>query len=240
MKKLFALLLLVAIIATSFASCFSFSEPDNDVSDGTGTPPSDDNGGNNGGDVTPPSDDSGSNGDDGSSDGSESPAYPEGSVVWVPGTTVHIIPAEGVDRSSLAPLRDALEEMLGDAKLSSYYAYEQEYEITIGYVGDRANSVMAYKLLDRMEKDSYFNANYVIYAKNNKVAIAYDQNEYTTIQAYTYAVEYFIENYLQGKEYVAFGSGNRIERYVDLIEKQQELDDIDKAKAWDNLFIVAG
>ena len=117
---------------------------------------------------------------------------------------------------------------------------EQPCELVVGYAEDRAVSVKAYRLLERMEKTSYFDARYVIYAEGGKIGVAYDVNEYSSLQVLEFAFEYFINNYVEGKSYIAFGSGNRIENNVNLIAKQEEIDDQKMADVWDRLFIEAG
>ena len=166
--------------------------------------------------------------------------FPEGSVVWLDSTSVSIIPGEGVTRDHVASLKEALDEVIDTAYISSIYAEKTEYEIVVGYVEDREVSVKAYRLLERMEKDGYFDARYVIYARDNSVGIAYDENKYTTLQARDYAIDYFIENYVEGREYIAFGAGNRVEDRVDLIEEQELIDGAKMSEAWDRLFIEAG
>ena len=165
---------------------------------------------------------------------------PAKATVWYYGTDVHIIPAMNVDRESLSVLRDELDVIAKNAYVSSAYAENQKCELVVGYVEDRDVSVKAYRLLERMDKDHYFDGRFVIYAEAGSVAIAYDENEYSTIQTRDFAIEYFIENYVSGKEYVAFGAFNRVEEHVDLIYEQELIDGEKRAAAWDKIYLEAG
>lgn len=128
---------------------------------------------------------------------------PEGSVVWTNKTQVYIIPSSDVDRAELEVLQSSLDKVVGKATMSMLFAEEEDCELIVGYVDNRAASVKAYRILERMEKEGYFDARYVIYAENNSVAIAFDKNEYSTIQAYTYAIDAFVNGYVEGKKYIA-------------------------------------
>ena len=167
-------------------------------------------------------------------------SFREGSTVWYYDTNVYIIPAMEVDRDDLVELRDSLDDLAKNVYISTIYAEEQKCELVVGYVEDRAISVKAYRLLERMEKESYFDARYIIYAEGGSVCIAYDANEYSPLQSLEFAIDKFIEECVEGKEYVAFGLANRIEGRVDLIEAQEEIDAAALAEKWDKLFIEAG
>ena len=185
-------------------------------------------------------DSTGDNAQNSTDTGSIEDTFREGSTVWYYASDVHIIPATGITRDDLEPVRDKIDTLAKNVYISSVYAEEQKCELIIGYVEDREASVKAYRLLERMEKESYFDARYVIYAEDGKVAIAFDENEYSSLQPLSYALDYFTESFIDGKEYVAFGAGNRFENTVDLIEEQELIDGALMAEAWDNLFIEAG
>ena len=179
--------------------------------------------------------------DTGSSDGNSAELeFPAKSTVWYYDTDIHIIPATGVNQDDLAELRDSLDRLARNVYVSSIYAENQKNELVVGYVEDRDVSVKAYRLLQRMDKESYFDGRFLIYAEGGSVAIAYDENEYSSLQTRDFAIEYFIEKFVGGKEYIAFGAGNRFENTVDLIEEQELIDGALMAEAWDKLFIEAG
>ena len=84
-----------------------------------------------------------------------------------------------------------------------------------------------------MEKTAYFDARYAIYCKDNRVAILYDRNEYTDIQAGEAAVDTFIKKFLLGKDEVVFEEGLILSGYYDLIEMQKARDGKRREADWE-------
>ena len=102
-----------------------------------------------------------------------------GATVWDDRSEIHIIPADGVGPERLEGIKDALSELAGKVYISSIYAMDQPHELVVGYVEDRAVSVKAYRLLERMEKTSYFDARYVIYTEGGKILVANSSEPHT-------------------------------------------------------------
>ena len=84
-----------------------------------------------------------------------------------------------------------------------------------------------------MDKDSYFMARIVAYAESGCIAFAYDVNKYTNLQAISIVIEEFIEKYVVGKQYIAFGEGIILQDTIDLIAEQQEIDTELLAAEWE-------
>jgi len=68
-----------------------------------------------------------------------------------------------------------------------------EHEIVVGK-SDRAISVTAYRLLERMDKEEESEVRYLIYSNGTSIAIAYDDAYWGLAAAEVKAVDYFINN----------------------------------------------
>ena len=69
--------------------------------------------------------------------------------------------------------RETLEEWTGqEVAFLNSYSYPTNHDIVIGYFEDREISVKAYNLLEKMEKSSYFDGRYLIYADSGEICIA--------------------------------------------------------------------
>ncbi len=120
---------------------------------------------------------------------------------------------------------------LGDAKSD-----DCRNEITVGYVPEKPISVEAYRLLNELPRESEITEmRYLIYADSGKIAFAYDENTITTYQLCIDTVNSFVEKYVRGKNQMFFEKEIIESETVKLIEKQQELDDIETAERWENV-----
>ncbi|MBQ8529167.1 MAG: hypothetical protein IJ459_05460 [Clostridia bacterium] len=184
---------------------------------------------------------------------SSSPVTPESTdvsvdygtaTVFTKGDNVQIIYADKAGSAVAGELLDAVSAVVGEsgsAYLGSIYSQNQKNEIIIGHLDEeRPATVKARKLLDRMERSAYFDARVAVYAESGCIAFAYDLNEYTNIQAVTYAVESFIEKHLSGREYLALGEGTVFTETYDLIELQADLDLVTSVREWAALEEAAG
>jgi len=162
------------------------------------------------------------------------------STVMGPWNKISIFVPSSKAMEQSEPLRDALQSWTGqEVSFLNGYAYPTNHDIVVGYFADRDISVRAYELLERMERESYFNARYLIYADSGEIAIAYDENEVSNLSALVYAVEYFVENLVTDKEYIAYGRGIIYSGTVDLIAEQELIDIETTAAAWARLEEVA-
>ena len=139
-----------------------------------------------------------------------------------------------------APLQEKLTEWTGEkVNYMNSFAYPTNHDIIIGVIDDREISVKAHELLERMERESYFDARYLIYAEAGELAIAYDKNTVSNISVLEYAVKDLIDNYIEGKEYMAFAKGIVCSGTVDLIYEQELIDGAMLAEKWEALSKVA-
>ena len=160
-----------------------------------------------------------------------------GATVFAPGDTVMLV---GVDSQGISFAREAvdiLEKMLspygGGAYLGSEFNMNAPLEVIVGYMDEtRPATVKAYKLLDSMERESYFSMRYAIYAENGCIAIAYDTNDYTNAQLLDAVREELLSLLFKNKDYVAYPEGQIDAGYVDLIAYQKELDNIQSGEEW--------
>ncbi len=110
------------------------------------------------------------------------------------------------------------------------------YEVIVGYVPERAASVRAYQLLDRVDSASPLSeARYLVYANNGTIVFAYDENYYSDVQAVDFAVNSFIKEYVAGKTSVLVNPGVVISELVNLIDVQAEIDDQMLDALWDQV-----
>lgn len=166
-------------------------------------------------------------------------------TVFAPGDTVMLV---GIDAGGTQFARDAaevLDKMLsslgGRAYLGSEFNMNAPLEVIIGYKDEtRPATVMAYKILESMERESYFSMRYAVYADNGCIAIAYDLNEYTNAHIFDAIGEELLSSLFTDKGYIAYPKGKIAAGNVDLIKYQQELDDTEKGEEWKILAETVG
>ena len=166
-------------------------------------------------------------------------------TVFAPGDTVQIISNSSAGNDLAHLVADELDPMLkygknGKAVIGSIYNPNMPLEIIIGLKDEsRPETLTAYKHLGRIERESYFNARYLVYASSGRLVIAYDENEYTNIQVVK-CIEELLLNLFKDREYVAIAEGIVLSGTVDLIAEQEELDRIQLDKEWSELEAVIG
>ena len=168
-------------------------------------------------------------------------------TVFAPGDKVQII-APGAESNDFAfylnfHLRPMVrgESGSGDVYMGSQFTPVNNREIVIGWEDEsRPATVSAYKHLNRLERDSYFEMRYAIYASSGTIAIAYDVNEYTNLQVLDLLEKDFIEKYIVNKEYIAFPEGLIASGVYNLIDEQEELDLIQLGEEWNALEEAVG
>lgn len=153
-------------------------------------------------------------------------------TVYTEGTPVTIVSMNSRETEALGEVKSKFFEIGVAVKSGNAFSYEAENEIIIGRVPDRAIVDKAYLLLERMDRPSYFETRYLIYADSGKIAIAYDENEYTDIQVYDYIIDEFMELAFKDHNYLALGRGVVMSGTVDLIDEQQFIDDLKVAELW--------
>lgn len=180
--------------------------------------------------------------EDGTGDGGDYVKEDYGTAaVFIPGDTVHIV-TNGVDSRRLGDeIVQTLDPMLksggrGGAVIASIYHEKIDCEIVIGIVDEeRPATVKAYAMLDRMEKESYFDMRYVVYAYDNCIAIAYDDNEYTNLSVLDVVGEEMLGKIFTNNAYVALSEGSIISGKVDLTDEQELIDAELLSEAWSAL-----
>ena len=177
---------------------------------------------------------------DGNFGGGESVDYGS-ATVFAPGDKVQIIAPYSEGRDFAMYLSFHLTTVVsnggaGDVIMGSEDSNIADREIVIGLRDEaRPATVSAYKYLDRLERDSYFEMRYAIYASAGTIAIAYDRNEYTNLQVLSLLEDTFIDDLIKDKDYVAFGEGLVMSGVVDLIKEQEELDIVQLQEEWNAL-----
>lgn len=151
-------------------------------------------------------------------------------TVYTPGTEVVLITDDFTEE--LIKMTATLDGMLkwdgkGGVVNGSIYYPNSKHEILFN-VRDEDESrpfiARARQLLERIEKDSYFEARYVIYSESGTIAVAFDDNEYTNLQATDYVIEK-LRGYLTSKDnYVALPQGIIEAGTINLKAIQEEID----------------
>ncbi len=161
----------------------------------------------------------------------KAPADYGSATVFAPGDSVQMIAPSAEGRALLDHSAAYLDPMLRDGKgnggtgIGSQYSNNAKLEFIVGLKDEsRPATVTAYKLLERMERESYFDMRYLVYAFEGCIAVAYDKNEYTTLDILEVIDEALIAELFANKEYVAYPKGIIMSGNVDLIEEQELLD----------------
>ncbi len=167
-------------------------------------------------------------------------------TVYAPGDLVQIIAPTSSARTFANYLSFFLHPMLaessgGGTTIGSIYSPNRKLEVIIGHHDDsRPASETAYRLLERMDRDSYFEMRYLVYASSGMIVVAYDENEYTNLSLLDVIDDQLIDLILNNEEYVALAEGVVISGTVDLIQEQEELDRAQLADEWAALEAVVG
>ena len=181
------------------------------------------------------------------SGGNSSESIDYGSAtVYAPGDTVQIIApyAEGRDLASyisfyLRPMI-APDGSGGSVVMGSEFSPNEKREILIGVKDEtRPATISAYRHLERLPRETYFETRYVVYASSGIIAVAYDRNEYTNLQVLD-VIEEKIISLFADKDYVALGEGIVMSGTIDLVYEQEELDIIQLTEEWNALETVIG
>ncbi len=118
-----------------------------------------------------------------------------------------------------------------------------EKEIILGDFKEKSASDKAYTYLDRIEKNDYFDARYLVYSDGEgTVAIAYDSfnEDYVEVSALEDAIEKLVHEYIETDTLFTVGRGILFSGTVNLVEKQRALDEEMLEKQWNNVFVKAG
>ena len=156
-------------------------------------------------------------------------------TVFTRGMDVLIVPVAG-DQAAVDmvfDLKTELENRGVAAKRGTQYNVKTDYEIIIGLRdSERPATVRAFELLERMDKDSYFDSRYLVYADSGTICIAYDVNEYTNISAMSCVAEKILDAIFTNPDYVAIAKGVIASGNVNLIQEQELLDKEQSAAEW--------
>ena len=166
-------------------------------------------------------------------------------TVYSPWDTVQIIT---VDSVATTPVLNEINRMTqdgshGGAFFGSLYSENRKLEILVGIEdidGSRPILATARRLLERTERESIFDARYLVYAESGQVAIVFDDNPYSNLQPIGYVIDAFVENCLKGKDYFAVPKGVVLSGSVNLIKEQEELDIEVVAEKWKGLEELLG
>ena len=162
-------------------------------------------------------------------------------TVYAPGDSVLLIAS--YFSPEVNDLKGAMDEFLvkgnnGGLTQGSIYTPNQELELLIQVKQeDESRPILAtaQKYLERIEQDSYFDQRYVVYADSGKIAICFDENEYTNLQVAEYVIKEFTEKYVAGREYLALPKGVVMSGSIDLIALQEDIDRDYLVDQWNEL-----
>ncbi len=170
------------------------------------------------------------------SGGSESGGNVYGTAtVYTEGMSVMVVPVNGSRACSdfSYEFEDKLESRGIKFNRGTEYNQIAEYEILIGLKDpERPATIRAYELLERMDKYSYFEARYLVYADSGVISIAFDKNEYTNITAIECITDTVLDAIFNHEDYVAHAKGVILSGEVNLIDEQEILDKEQSEKEW--------
>ena len=168
-------------------------------------------------------------GGSGEGGGGESVTIYEGQTYYDAGTKVVFL-TDGRSSSQAASeaLMSKIDRIAADGYkpvVGSVSDAPADCEIIVGYVPERDASKRAYELLARIESISPLQeARYLIYANSGTIAIAYDENYYSSIQVVDYAVDTFIGKYIGSGKIILINQGVVMSGTENLIDLQSVID----------------
>ena len=116
---------------------------------------------------------------------------------------------------------------------------ETENEIVIGRT-NRSISSVAYRKLERVEKEKDSDVAYLIFADDNNIAIVYEEDKYGINAALLSTLNYFVEVTIPSLEQYNFSDGVIYQGTIDPIIYQKQLDQEIKEYDWMSLQAKAG
>lgn len=156
-------------------------------------------------------------------------------------TQVYVFTDNACSEEEVYAVEDCLVNEGYEPKMASG---EENYalEIIIGKIENKDASKRAYTLLERIEKEDYFDSRYLVYSDGNgSIAIAFDRytENYVEVSSFDEVIaiiNYYINNgTLFSSEKGVLGSGK-----INLVEKQRKIDDAILEEQWNKVFEAAG
>lgn len=154
--------------------------------------------------------------------------------VYTPGVLPTIVYNRELDKETQGSIYRSVKSAIGEAP---YYGYDNyidptEHEIVFGKTS-RSISQKAYRKLRLMQANTDYEVSYLIYASGNSVAIAYDE-DVTGINK-EQALNYFVDNYVSGKDSLLLNPGVVYSTTYSLLAYCEEIDAAIQAERWANL-----
>ncbi|MBQ7356820.1 MAG: hypothetical protein IJW66_05400 [Clostridia bacterium] len=154
-------------------------------------------------------------------------------LIFGKGTTVNIICNERETITSV--LNEIQMKVYGvSGKISKMYEDTEPkaaHEIVVGKT-DREISAEAYRLLDRVHKESDDEVGYLIYSDGSSLAIAYEEDRYGLLASLEKAIAVF-DSLLEGKSHLAIEEGLVSAETFDALAYQEAKDEIEQAAKWE-------
>ena len=174
----------------------------------------------------------------------EAPDYGS-ATVYAPGDTILLITSSYT--SGVIEMKDAINNIVswngyGGVVNGSIYNENQKLEILFNVQQeDESRPIIktAEKYLERIDKESYFDARYVVYADSGQIAVAFDGNDYTNLQPVDFITDIIIEKFIKGRQYIALPKGVIASGTINLKDIQEELDIEYTANQWEEFEAAA-
>ena len=166
------------------------------------------------------------------------PTLEEGQTYYYSKSEIMIVYAENNDCT------DAAFSLLGEIDSNlvgkdgyafiGYQSQSNKNEIIIGSVPQRKASAEAYKLLYELESGSQIReSRYLVYAEDGKIAFAYEENPYTSLQSIKYVVDMFVREFISGKDELLLNKGVVMSGTIDFVKIQEEIDKAETESRWE-------
>ncbi|MBQ8321087.1 MAG: hypothetical protein IJX92_01815 [Clostridia bacterium] len=155
-------------------------------------------------------------------------------VIYAPRKSLTVINGEGAGAKILIDFTNSL-----GAEIGSYLSVkgadtpEADGQIIVGRTGGEL-SKQAYAELEKLKSytENENHLGFVIYSDGRKIAVAFDSDDYGVEAAQIVALEYIVNNCIDGDKVIKLAEGKVTSGLVDYVEYQERLDEVTVEKQW--------
>ena len=155
-------------------------------------------------------------------------------VIYAPEKSLTVINGEGTDAEILLDFTNSLGVAIGSyPSIKSADTPEADGQIIVGRTGSEL-SKQAYAELEKLKSytENENHLGFVIYSDGRKIAVAFDSDGYGVEAAQILALEYIVNNCIDGDKAIKFTEGKVTSGLVDYVEYQERLDEVTVEKQW--------
>ena len=165
--------------------------------------------------------------------GEETPETGSGNYIAGNNVIPDIVYTDEVPIENVNSIYQAVKKMTGEIPIYGDDGGEPtEHEIVIGS-SSRAISQKALRKLRTVSRTNEYSSAFVIYVSGGSVAIVFDDDIDDLAQ--NHAIEYFIDNYMTGKDSIRLNPGVLYSGEINALDYYAEIDEAKKAAQWQAL-----